>query len=51
MDRPNFGITAIAQELMWVLAAKCFPIILGKVNEKLNALSQLIFLQRVLQSS
>ncbi|KAK8921479.1 hypothetical protein KSP39_PZI020610 [Platanthera zijinensis] len=38
IDRPNVGITALAQGLMWVLAAKCFPIILVMVNEKLNAL-------------
>ncbi|KAK8921451.1 hypothetical protein KSP39_PZI020607 [Platanthera zijinensis] len=43
MDRPNVGITVLAQVLMRVLTAKCLPIILGKVYEKLNALDSADF--------
>ncbi|KAK8971116.1 putative dynamin-related protein 4A [Platanthera guangdongensis] len=38
MDQPNVGITSLAQGLIRVLTTKCILIILGKVNEKLNAL-------------
>ncbi|KAK8921481.1 hypothetical protein KSP39_PZI020612 [Platanthera zijinensis] len=42
MYRPNVGITSLAQELMLVLAAKCFPIILGKEDTHINPYGKIL---------